>query len=480
MKALFRCDASREIGSGHIYRCLTLADMLHAAGWECAFASSAETPAIVPALAARGYEILPPEQARPCDLLVVDHYGLDAAYEKTARLWAKRIVVIDDLADRPHDCDVLLDMTYGRARRAYHGLTPDDAVLLCGSSHALLRPEFAAQRALSLFRREVLQKIPRVLVSLGSTNIGNITGKVLEAVAGFSPPIDVDVVMGSGAYAYDEIKALAARNHFTLHTDTPDMARLMSQSDIAIGAGGTTSWERCALGLPTLLIELADNQSLIADALDAQGAIVNLGRGEDFSAERLRHALQTLLQHPASLRDMSEKAARVCDGRGSQRVHPYLLPDETARNGNSVRLRLMESSDEDRILIWQSAPETRRFARNPAIPAPDEHAAWMARTLDDANALPYIILMDGLEAGHIRLNNRGDYYEISILIDPAYHGMGVALAALRFLHRLHADKIVRAEVLPDNKASLALFAKAGYKPREGHWLQYEHIQHSEP
>ncbi|MCD8563039.1 MAG: GNAT family N-acetyltransferase, partial [Alphaproteobacteria bacterium] len=115
------------------------------------------------------------------------------------------------------------------------------------------------------------------------------------------------------------------------------------------------------------------------------------------------------------------------------------------------------------------------FARNPATPKPEEHAAWMARTLADAQVLPYIILMDGLEAGHVRLNNRGAYWEISILIDPAYHGQGVALATLKFLHKLHADKTIRAEVFTDNVGSLALFERAGYKKLQENWFQYEKL-----
>ncbi|MCD8562627.1 MAG: UDP-2,4-diacetamido-2,4,6-trideoxy-beta-L-altropyranose hydrolase, partial [Alphaproteobacteria bacterium] len=361
MKAVFRCDASRDIGSGHVYRCLTLADMLHKTGWGCAFICAPETLEIVPLLSRKPYEILSPEETPPCDLLVVDHYGLDEKYERKARIWAKRIFVIDDLADRKHDCDALLDMTYGRGRVSYQNLTPLDAALLCGSHYALLRPEFAEYRIESLARRRSLPQTPRVLVSLGSTNLGNVTGFVLQALQNFPQPLAVDVVMGSGSYAYEEVKALSDQNSFTLHTDTPDMALLMSLADVAIGAGGTTSWERCALGLPTLLIELAENQSLIADALDAQGAVINLGKLDDFEFSHLRKSLQALLEIPESLFKMSEKAASVCDGRGTERVHPYLLADETTKNGSSVRLRLMEAQDEERLLLWQSEPETRRF-----------------------------------------------------------------------------------------------------------------------
>lgn len=479
MRAIFRADASPVIGSGHIYRCLTLADSLKNNGWDCAFACTQETLTTVPALKNKGYDILPTDSVGPCDLLVIDHYGLDKTYEEGARRWARRIAVIDDLADRRHDCDVLLDMTYGRNPNDYVGLVPESCTVLCGAHYALLRPQFPQNPMRSLERRKSLNTPPRLLLSLGSTNLQDVTGAVLKALAAYqNQKLAIDVVMGSGAFAYEAVKTLTQTmklHEVTLHTDTPDMAELMTKADLAIGAGGTTSWERCCLGLPTLLIEIADNQAMIADQLDKAGAVINLGSIQNFNPASLNRALNDLLNTPETLYRMSAAASNICDGRGADRVMPHLLADKTTKSENAVRLRWLETRDQDILLQWQSEPETRRFARTPAPPIPQEHASWMKRKLEDTESYPYIILSNRSEAGHIRLDNRGDFFEVSILIAPIYYGRGIALAALELLHDLHQDKVIRAEVLPQNEASQALFQKAGYKTDKDNWYLYEQL-----
>ncbi|HRQ61258.1 MAG TPA: UDP-2,4-diacetamido-2,4,6-trideoxy-beta-L-altropyranose hydrolase, partial [Alphaproteobacteria bacterium] len=275
-----------------------------------------------------------------CDLVVVDHYGLDAAYERPARTWAKRIVVIDDLADRHHDCDVLIDSTFGRNSSDYKSLVPVHCKILCGANYAMLRPQFAALRAQSLARRATLSSPPRVLISLGSTNVGNVTGKVLAALESYTAPLSLDVVMGSGAAHLDDIKT------GTLHIDTPNMAALMASADIAIGAGGTTSWERCCLGLPTILIELADNQSLIASSLHDAGAVLNIGLLNDLTAQKIHAALDDILNNAAKREAMIKTASAICDGRGTERILPLLYPPRKTKTGQQIlSLQRMEAAD---------------------------------------------------------------------------------------------------------------------------------------
>lgn len=465
-KAVFRCDASRDIGSGHVYRCMSLADELQKNGWNIAFAAAPESASIVPALKEK-FALHGPDYKNACDLLVVDHYGLDATYERTARGWAKRIAVIDDLADRAHECDILIDTTYGRRNEDYKKLAPENCTLLCGADYAMLRPQFAALREESLKRRTKISSPPRVLISLGSTNIGNATGKVLAALESYPGPLNLDVVMGSGAAHLDEIKV-------PVHIDTPDMAGLMARTDIAIGAGGTTSWERCCLGLPTILIELADNQSLIAQQLHMAGAVINIGLLADLTPEKIHAALDDILA-PAKHKAMTQAASMICDGRGTSRIVPLLYPPHPGKNGKSISLRAMNSGDEEILLGWQSHPDTRKFARTPAPPAPDEHAAWMKKILADEGAHPYIILADGQPCGHIRLNKRDGFFEISLLVDPAQYGLGIGLGAISCLHDVHGRQKIRAEILSGNAASVALFMKAGYKHLHDTWYEYERI-----
>jgi UDP-2,4-diacetamido-2,4,6-trideoxy-beta-L-altropyranose hydrolase len=324
--ACFRCDASLAIGSGHVMRCLTLAEGLKQNGWTCMFLSSRETQETIPVLAQSGFRILDPFQGPDtADILIVDHYDLDVRYEAQTRVWANCILVIDDLADRKHDCDILLDQTYGRKAKDYHAFVPTGCEILTGAEYALLRPQFTAMRKQALDRRN--GQINRVLVSMGSTNIHNVTTMVLRGLHAFEgKKLDIDVVLGSTAPRIEDVKDIIQEiENKGLHTirfltDVADMASLMTQIDLALGAGGTTSWERCSLGLPSLIVEIADNQHLIANRLHQAGAVYNLGWIDNINGAVIAAALTELCDDRNRVLSMSNKAAQICDGQGVQRV----------------------------------------------------------------------------------------------------------------------------------------------------------------
>lgn len=333
-KIAFRCDASPEIGSGHVMRCLTLAEFMNASGWNCVFLVSQETQDTLPIFQGVVFAIGDPESFDDSvEILVVDHYGLDIKYEHSARGWAKHIMVIDDLANRSHDCDVLLDQTYGRSVSDYEGLVSDDCLMLVGAQYALLRPQFAAIRQKSIGRRkERCGKLENILVSLGSTNFNNVTGLVLSAFQSQSlPAFQICVVLGSRAPGMSIIKEQVGEINCTtphnieLLTDVEDMATLMNWADLAIGAGGTTSWERCCLGLPTLMIEIAGNQSKIADELHRRKAVINLGKLEGLKDEHISAALVNLVRSPEMLINMQKEAFKICDGDGMKKVKEHML-----------------------------------------------------------------------------------------------------------------------------------------------------------
>jgi len=197
-----------------------------------------------------------------CDLLVVDDYTLHAEDETPYRSWGRRLFIIDDLADRRHDCDLLLDPTLGRAPTAYDGLTPRHSVIFHGPHYALLRPEFAAARDLT----ETVPESNRMLVMMGATDPGNATAKALAALRGAG--CTIDVVLGAGAPHLEAVRALALEmeEQVTLHVgiDAAAMSNLMARATLAIGAAGSGAWERCARGLPSILVVIAQNQRDVA------------------------------------------------------------------------------------------------------------------------------------------------------------------------------------------------------------------------
>ena len=319
---LFRCDASTQIGSGHVMRCLTLADELNNNGWDCVFASESETLQTLPALANSGYKVISPDDlGAPVALLVVDNYGLDKEFETPCRKWADNILVLDDLADRSHDCDILLDQTYGRDAKDYKPLVPDHCRVLSGCDYSLLRPQFAANREKALLRRKERDgKVENLLVFIGGTDPHNITGKVLEGLSGVKSSLNVEVVMGAAAPHLKQIKNHInndKHHNIRLHINVKDMASLMLKADLAIGAGGTTSWERCCLGLPSLIVVIADNQKFSSSELEKQKAVVSLGWHNDFLAKELSTVLKSFIEDPERSISMSHNASAICDGLGA-------------------------------------------------------------------------------------------------------------------------------------------------------------------
>lgn len=359
-KVAFRVDASLDMGIGHVMRCLTLAETLRAGGARCVFVCRAHAGNLLEMIRERGFEVLglPAPPVRPVaaqqpagagdpahahwlgvdpaidarqmlmalgdrrvDWLIVDHYALDARWEARLRPACGRLMVIDDLADRLHDCDILLDQNLNRAADDYAALVPRHCEVLAGPGYALLRPHFAALRSYSLNRRKDV-KLRRILVSMGGVDRDNMTGRVLTALADCQLPRGtvVSAVMGATAPWIWAVRELVPHMPFPLHVlvDVRDMAQLMADADLGIGAAGTTAWERCCLGLPTIAVVLAANQRASASALKLAGAVAlireDVVAGSDFGAALVREIDR--IRQPGVLASLSAAAAAVTDGTG--------------------------------------------------------------------------------------------------------------------------------------------------------------------
>lgn len=475
--AFLRADASNALGGGHIFRCLTLADALAANGWRCTFVCKPGTRETVPALGRSRHEIIEldtPEEAIQLmqlypggvDLLVVDHYGLDNNFETACRPWARQIMALDDGPGRSHDCDILLNQNLGVQSASYHGLVPDHCRLLMGPSYALLRPQFLEARREALTRRAKGEPARRLLISFGATDPLNVTRRVVAAAAGL--PLEIDVVFGTGCAQQQAIHDLASQLDLKvrIHTDVVDMAALMSAADLSVGAGGSTSWERCTLGLPSLMLVIADNQELIARSLDQAGAVACLDCHETVTDEQLAAQVRALATNPNRLGTMAAHAAAICDGRGTQRIMLAMLRPAKSKHGDPVTLRLASVDDEAMILAWQRAPATRRYARNPVVPLADEHHRWMGTRISDPNCLFTLVECAGVPAGMLRLDRHegpGNAYEVSIFVAPERYRRGLGACALALARQLLPGAELIAEVLPENQASAKLFSSAGYR-----------------
>lgn len=359
MKIAFRCDASLQIGTGHVMRCLTLADALAKQGAECHFICREHTGHLLEVITQRGHKVysFPVESgsqlqeqqdgselthadwlgatqkkdAELCndfietlqpDWLIVDHYALDVYWEKRLRPYCKKLMVIDDLADRYHDCDILLDQTFGRNPKDYIEWVPKHCRILCGANYTLLRPEFAQWREYSLEHRKKGQ-LESVLINLGGVDKNNITTQVLKGMQDSDLPdcCKITVVMGSTAPWINLVQEQATLMQWSteVKTGVSNMAELMANSDLAIGAAGSTSWERCCLGLPTIMVVLAENQKTIANNLEQANAayIAHIDLSSSLS---VKHKVNCLISSSSILTEMSQASVNIMNGLGTTLV----------------------------------------------------------------------------------------------------------------------------------------------------------------
>lgn len=358
MKVVFRCDASIQIGTGHVMRCLTLADALAKKGAECYFICREHEGHLLEVIKQRGHQVysLPfkgyveksskdgiklshaawlgatqQEDTQQCtdiiklvqpDWLIVDHYAIDIVWEKTLRPYCKKLMVIDDLADRIHDCDILLDQTFGRDMQDYLESVPKHCQLLCGSKYALLRSEFVEWRNYSLKRRND-SMLKHLLINLGGVDKDNITTQILRGLQKSSLPecCKITVVMGSTSPWIESVKAQAKALPWKtqVKSGVNNMAELMANSDLAIGAAGSTSWERCCLGLPTIMLVLAENQQQIALNLQNANAVYAINLESDLESMILK-AVRYFIKAQGVLEEISINASSILDGCGSNLV----------------------------------------------------------------------------------------------------------------------------------------------------------------
>ncbi len=317
--AFFRFEASSKIGAGHAIRSSVLADALTEKAWQCKIVTSETSYNFIKDL--ERFERVDPDsffEERPsCDLLVIDSYDLGEDYEKHFRDCTKKIMVIDDLANRKHDSDILLDHTYGREAYDYKDLVPEGCKILAGSDYVLLRKEFVELRSKALEKRRATKEIKRLLISMGGSDPENHAVKVLEIVrkSGFSGVIDLALGFSNHNRLLVEKYAQDFLLNVNIHLN-PDMGELIYQADLAIGGGGSSMWERSCLGLPTLMVVLADNQFSIAQNLHKSGAAIYLGEINTIDVNDASTILKNLIQDNFQRERLQNNSFQICNGQG--------------------------------------------------------------------------------------------------------------------------------------------------------------------
>ena len=484
-----RVDASGQIGTGHFMRCLTLADGLKQSGVHIRFVSRYLPEHLRDMLTAKGHEFVlleglsnsaePDELAHASwlgvsqiqdaedairalsdeewDWLVVDHYALDARWEFRLRQRVGRILAIDDIADRKHDCDLLLDQNfYIDMESRYEGKVPSHCEMLLGPRYALLRDEFSQ---LHMQVKPRTGQVKRVLVFFGGMDANNYTGRAIEALAGSNiAGLQVDVVIGLQHPAREQIEAACKQYRYTCYIQTDRMAELMALSDLAIGAGGTAIWERCCLGLPALAFCTVENQSAqITDA--AVGRLLYTVEDAGDLKRSIQDHIGALVFDDHLRQLISERCLQTVDGRGAMRVISRII---------HVDIREACAEDSENIFRWRNHPSIRSVSRNSDLVDWQDHQKWFASVLSDTNRKLLIGTRGGEPVGVVRFDLNQDEAEVSIYLVPDGSASGLGRTLLQSSEQWLVSKRpeireIHAYVLGENDRSRKLFTESGYQ-----------------
>jgi UDP-2,4-diacetamido-2,4,6-trideoxy-beta-L-altropyranose hydrolase len=450
VKVAFRTDASTRIGTGHLVRCLTLADGLRRSGADVLFVSRPHDVPIAERIRTAGFALveLPPTasaatmadgdykawlgvtqqkdaeeslqalRSEDVDLLIVDHYGLDSTWELRLAEVCRSMLVIDDLADRPHTADVLLDQNLRPdGAFAYASLVPDTCRVLSGPGYALVRDDYV--RARRPWRER--DGAGRVLVTLGGVDDPALMRVIIEGLRQLEMQLEtVDLVVADPDLLRDALGSLATGLPLRIHGPQPHLAGLMPQADLAVGAGGSTTWERLCVGVPSLVTSRAANQRRGTRELAALGALIDLGDAAALTPAVVRDAVAALSASGDQRRQLHELGQALVDGHGRERVVEAVHPTVPSA------LTLREVADDDRGLLWMWANDRTVRAQSLHREAISwaSHVTWFQHVQDDPNIRLLILEAAGLAVGQLRFELDGSRATVNYSLDACVRGRG--------------------------------------------------------
>jgi UDP-2,4-diacetamido-2,4,6-trideoxy-beta-L-altropyranose hydrolase len=478
MNLLIRADASVAIGTGHVMRCLALAQAWQDAGGRATFAMAESTAAIEARLAAECCEVLSVAAAAgsaedaqqtislarqwEADWIVIDGYRFSAEYQRVLKNAGFRVLAVDDYGHAESYCaDLVLNQNVSAHEALYVQRAPATKLLL-GAKYALLRREFAAWRAC---RREIADKGQHVLVMMGGSDPENLTARVMEAIAKTGiEDLEAAVVVGGSNPHFEKLAEFAGKTGGKVRVlkNVGNVAELMAAADAAISAAGSTCWELCLLGLPALLIDVAENQTAVAKELDRRGCAIHVG-GREVSAERIAEQLRNLLESQTMRRSLWERCRQLVDGKGARRVVSVL------RGEGDLCLRRAQPEDCRLLWEWANEPGVRSASFSQEAISWETHAAWFSEKMANREGSVILIAEDaGTPAGQIRFDQRPDGdWEVDVSVAASMRGRGlgaeIIASGLRELRKEHPRAQVHAAIKPENAASRKAFEEAGFE-----------------
>jgi UDP-2,4-diacetamido-2,4,6-trideoxy-beta-L-altropyranose hydrolase len=472
---VIRADASIAGGTGHVMRCLALAQTCKARGWEAEFVVTQSTANLdrrlleagvlvsradfTPGSGADATGTIEVARAAKASWIVADGYAFNSTWQREIKAAHLQLLLLDDYGHADHYyADLVLNQNLHASERAYANRESYTRLLL-GPRFVLLREEFINHPKLE---RKISDRARKIVVTLGGSDPHNVSLDVLEILAGMRD-VEITVVVGGSNPHLQTLRQLATELTevaISIAVDTYNMPELMDWADVAIGAGGTTSWELAFSGLPSMVLTLADNQEAISAALDRAGLAINIGRWNGEAKARLARTVPQLLLDSRRRERMSQAGRQLVDGLGARRVLVRM---------SASQLNLRPAREDDCLLIWEWAndPETRQVSFSSEPIAWETHQEWYSRTVRTPNSFFYIgSNAAGDPMGQIRfqLDRQRATISVSLAKEARGKGLGAALivcGVTQFFHDSNAE-IVDAYIKPDNDKSVKTFTRADF------------------
>jgi len=479
---VFRADASPQIGTGHVMRCLALGQIFRKAGERSVFIMCMITPATKARLESEGFEVkvlncIPGsaddvEQTMlilkevSASWIVLDGYHFDVAYQRSIKELGKKLLLIDDNGCASHYyADVVLNQNINASEKLYSKREPNTSLLL-GTRYTLLREEFLIWQG---WKRQIPELAQNILVTLGGSDPENVTKKIYDAINQLEfNQLNVIIIAANNQYS-DQMKCLIEKSkvNIELKSNVEKMSDLMAWADIAVSAGGTSTWELAFMGLPMITIAIADNQRQIVEELSKDRAAVNAGWHKDITPSMIAENISELICDPKKRSEMSQRSQALVDGNGADRVLKALRSVSSSQTIDSLQLRRVQEGDEDFLWHLANDPDVRSASFSTIMIPWEDHIKWFRKQFNDPSCIFFIATFENIPIGQVRFETKNGEATISVSLEKEYRKRNFGSEIIRISTQKIFDstttKKVHAYVKIDNTASVLAFQKAKYK-----------------
>jgi len=479
---VFRADASPQIGTGHVMRCLTLGQACRKVGERPVFVMCMVTPTMRDRLESEGFEVkilncipgsiddakqtVETSNDVSASWIVVDGYNFDAAYQESIKELGKKLLFIDDNGCASHYyADIVLNQNVYASEILYSKREHYTSLLL-GTRYALLREEFLVWQG---WKRKIPDFAQNILVTLGGSDPENVTRKVFDAILRLEfNRLNVIIVAANNRYS-KQLKCLIDESKVNIEfkSNVEKMSDLMAWADIAISAGGTSTWELAFMGLPMIIIAIADNQCQIVEELSKDGVAVNAGWHKDVTPSMIAENISELICDYKKRSEMSQRAQALVDGNGADRVLKALRCVSSSQEIECVQLRRVQEGDEDFLWHLANDPDVRSASFSTIMIPWEDHIKWFRKQFNDPSCIFFIATFENIPIGQVRFETKNGEATISVSLEKEYRKRNFGSEIIRISTQKIFDstttKKVHAYVKIDNTASVLAFQKAKYK-----------------